>query len=148
MARRPVDEKIVKLSMDNSDLTQKAQESTSLLSKLRDGLNKIPGVNLGKTAQELNNIGSATKKVPMDALGQTVSSLGDRFSTMGIIGMTVLQNLTNRAVDMGVKLAKSLTIDQIGEGFREYELKMSSIKTIMANTELIVTGKQIGRAHV
>lgn len=135
MARRPVDEKIVKLSMDNKDLTSKAAESTSLLSKLRDGLNKIPGVNLGKTTQELNNIGSATKKVPMDALGQSISSLGDRFSTMGIIGMTVLQNLTNRAVDMGVKLAKSLTIDQIGEGFREYELKMSSIRTIMANTE-------------
>ena len=135
MARRPVDEKIVKLSMDNSDLTQKAQESTSLLSKLRDGLNKIPGVNLGKTTQELSNIGSATKNVPMDALGQAVSNVSSRFSAMGIIGMTVMQNITNRAVDMGIKLAKSLTIDQIGDGFREYELKMGSIRTIMANTE-------------
>src|SRR5699024_4496703 len=50
-------------------------------------------------------------------------------------GMTVMQNLTNRAVDLGLKLAKSLTLDQIGEGFREYELKMGSIKTILANTE-------------
>ena len=130
MARRPVDEKIVKLSMDNSDLTRKAQESTSLITKLRDGLNKIPGVNLGKTTQDLNGIATATKNVPMDALGQSVSGIGDRFSTMGIIGMTVLQNLTNRATDLGIKLAKSLTIDQIGEGFREYELK------------------KIGRAHV
>ena len=135
MARRPVDEKIVKLSMDNSDLTQKAQESTSLLSKLRDGLNKIPGVNLGKTTQELSNIGSATKNIPMDSLGESVSSLSNRFSNMGIIGMTVLQNLSNKAVDMGLKLAKSLTIDQIGDGFREYELKMGSIRTIMANTD-------------
>ena len=135
MARRPVDEKIVKLSMDNSDLTNKATESTSILSKLTASLNKLPGVNLGKTTQELNNIGDATKNVPMDALGQSVGMLGDRFSAMGIIGMTVLQNLTNRAVDMGIKLAKSLTIDQVTEGFREYELKMGSIRTIMANTE-------------
>lgn len=135
MARRPVDEKIVKLSMDNSDLLQKAQESTSLLSKLRDGLNKIPGVNLGKTTQELNNIGSATKNVPMDSLSRAISGVSDRFSSMGIVGMTVMQNLTNRAVDLGLKLAKSLTLDQIGEGFREYELKMGSIKTILANTE-------------
>src|SRR5690625_99360 len=129
MARRPVDEKIVKLSMDNSDLIQKAQESTSLLSKLRDGLNKIPGVNLGKTTQELNNIGSATKNVPMDSFRKAISGVTDKFSSMGIIGMTVKQNLTNRAVDLGLKLAKSLTLDQIGEGFREYELKMGSIKT-------------------
>ena len=135
MARRPVDEKIVKLSMDNSDLVRKAQESTSLLGKLRNGLDKIPGVNLGKTTKELSNIGSATKGINMDALGQSISAVGDRFSAMGIIGATVLQNLTNRAVDMGIKLAKSLTIDQIGEGFREYELKMGSIRTIMANTE-------------
>ena len=135
MARRPVDEKIVKLSMDNSDLTMKATESASLLSKFTATLNKIPGVNLGKTSQELGNIGKATKNVPMDALSQSVSAVSDRFSTMGIIGMTVMQNLTNRAVDMGIKLAKSLTIDQIGEGFREYELKMGSIRTIMANTE-------------
>ena len=135
MARRPVDEKIVKLSMDNSDLTMKATESASLLTKFTATLNKIPGVNLGKTTQELGNIGNATKKVPMDALSQSVSAVSDRFSAMGIIGMTVMQNLTNRAVDMGIKLAKSLTIDQIGEGFREYELKMGSIRTIMANTE-------------
>ena len=135
MARRPVDEKIVKLSMDNSDLTNKATESASLLSKLTATLNKLPGVNLGKTTQELGNIGAATRNVPMDALSQSVGMLGDRFSTMGGIGMSVLQNLTNRAVDMGIKLAKSLTIDQIGDGFREYELKMGSIRTIMANTE-------------
>lgn len=135
MARRPVDEKIVKLSMDNSDLTNKATESASLLSKLTATLNKLPGVNLGKTTQELGNIGNATRNIPMDALGQSVGMLGDRFSAMGIIGMTVLQNLTNRAVDMGIKLAKSLTIDQVTEGFREYELKMGSIRTIMANTE-------------
>ena len=107
MARRPVDEKIVKLSMDNSDLTNKATESASLLSKLTATLNKLPGVNLGKTTQELSNIGAATRNVPMDALGQSVGMLGDRFSTMGIIGMTVMQNLTNRAVDMGIKLEKS-----------------------------------------
>ena len=70
----------------------------------------------------------------MNALTGAVQTVADRFSVLGIIGTTVLTNLTNRAVDMGVKLVKSLTVDQMAEGFNEYEMKMTSIRTILAGT--------------
>lgn len=134
MARRPVDEKIVKLTMETNDFDRRAAESATLLGKLQQGMNKLPGVNLGKTTAELGQIGAATKDIPMNALTGAVQTVADRFSTLGIIGTTVLTNLTNRAVDMGVKLVKSLTVDQMAEGFNEYEMKMTSIRTILAGT--------------
>ena len=45
---RPVDEKIVKMSIDNQDFKTKANETIGVFGKLQDVLNKIPGVNLGK----------------------------------------------------------------------------------------------------
>lgn len=132
---RPIDEKIVAMKLDNSDFTQKAAKTTGLLGKLQGALNKIPGVNLGKTTKELGAIGQQTDNIKMNKLAESVNFVASRFSNLGIVGITVLQNLTNRAVDAGLALTKSLSLDQVIAGFQEYELKIGSIRTIMANTE-------------
>ena len=62
MARRPVDEKIIKLTMDNSDLSEKAAKSVELINKLKDTLNKIPGVNIGKAGDNIAKIGEEAGK--------------------------------------------------------------------------------------
>src|SRR5690606_38572812 len=38
-------------------------------------------------------------------------------------------------INAGMAITKSLTFDQVTAGFQEYELKMGSIRTILANTE-------------
>lgn len=131
---RPVDEKIVRMKMENQDFVSKASETGGILSKLQNALNKIPGVNLGKTSNELAGIGKEMNNVPANKLLEAVENISGRFSTMGIIATTALVNIANRAVDTGMKLAKSLTMDGITQGFGEYELKMGSIQTILANT--------------
>ena len=135
MAGRPIDEKIVVMRLDNSDFAQKASETTSLFGKLRDALNKVPGVNLQKTATELGNIQTEASKTNLNRLSESVQMIAGRFTNLGIVGVTALQNITNRAVDAGIALAKNLSVDQITAGFQEYELKMGSIQTILANTQ-------------
>ena len=135
MASRPIDEKIVVMKLDNSDFAQKATETTSLFGKLRDSLSRVPGVNLRKTADELGNIQTEASKPNLARLAETVQTVASRFSTLGIMGVTALTNITNRAVDAGIALGKSLTLDQVTAGFAEYELKMGSIQTILANTQ-------------
>ena len=108
---RPVDEKIVKMSIDNQDFKTKANETIGVFGKLQDVLNKIPGVNLGKTTTDLGNIKTAANNIQMDRVADGVDKVADRFSLMGIVGMTVITNLTNKAVDAGIKIAKALTID-------------------------------------
>lgn len=131
---RPIDEKIVAMKLDNSDFVSKAAQTTTIFGKLQNALNKIPGVNLGKTSKEMRDISVATDNVKMGKLAETVQMVAGRFTNLGIVGVTALQNITNRAVDMGMNLAKSLSIEQVTSGFQEYELKMGSIQTILANT--------------
>ena len=134
MAGRPIDEKIVVMKLDNSDFKQKASETVGLFGKLRDGLNKIPGVNLGKTVQDLNGIQNAAGKANLNPLAASIQGVSTQFSAMSVIATTALATIVNRAVNAGTSLAKALSMDQVTAGFQEYELKMGSIQTILANT--------------
>ena len=134
MASRPIDEKIVVMRLDNSDFKQKAMETTGLFGILKDSLNKIPGVNLGKTVQELNGIQTAAGGTNLNGLSTAVQGISTKFSAMSVIATTALATIVNKAVNAGTSLAKSLSLDQITAGFSEYELKMGSIQTILANT--------------
>lgn len=134
MATRPIDEKLVAMKMDNSDLVKKASETTKLMGGLTNFLNKIPGINLGKTTSEFQNINKSINGINASGLSDNVSTISNRFSALGIIGTTALVNIANRAVDAGIAITKNLTVAPVMDGFKEYELKMGSIQTILANT--------------
>lgn len=131
---RPVDEKIVRMKLENQDFKAKAQETTGIFGKIKDALNKIPGVNLGKTASELGAINKQAGMTDLSSLNNSVNTIADRFSVLGIIGVTALQNITNKAIDTGERMLKALTIDGAKTGFSEYELKIKSIQTMITNT--------------
>ena len=57
-----------------------------------------------------------------------------KFSTLQVVGMTALANITNSAVDAGKKIVNALAIEPITSGFSEYELKMNSMRTILSAT--------------
>lgn len=135
MAQRPIDEKIVVMKLDNSDFTRKAQETTTIFGKMRDSLSKIPGVNLSKTNQELTQMNQTTRGFNLDTIGSSLQTITGRFSNLGIVGVTALTNISNRAVDAGINLANSLTMDPVMDGFREYETKIGAIGTVLSNTE-------------
>lgn len=133
---RPIDEKIVAMKMDNSDFKRKAVETTGLFGKLQSALAKVPGVNnLSKVTDSLSGISGAAKKVDLSNISSNVEKISSRFSAMGIVATTALVNIANRAVDTGARVLKSLTIDPVMDGFREYETKMGAIGTVLANTE-------------
>src|SRR6185312_2158046 len=118
---RPIDEKIVAMKMDNSDFVKKAAETTGIFGKLNNALNKLPGVNLGKTANELGDIRNQARRIDFDILTDSARIVGNRLSVMGMIGVTALQNITDRAMNAGIALAKNLSVGQITDGFEEYE---------------------------
>lgn len=135
MAGRPIDEKIVVMKLDNSDFANKAADTTNILGKMRDALNKIPGVNLGKTSQELAAIDKAASTGGVERLGNAAQAVGAKFSAMSVVAITALANITNRAVDAGLSMARGFTVQPMIDGFSEYENKIGSIQTILANTK-------------
>lgn len=123
------------MKMDNSDFKRKAAETTGIFGKLRDSLGRFSGVDLGNTTKELNNISRAAGNVNLDKLGTSLDYISSKFSALNVMATTALVNITNRAVNAGLALQKSLTVDQLSAGFREYETKIGAINTMLFNTK-------------
>lgn len=123
-----IDERIVEMRFDNDDFEQGVRTSLVSLSKLKEGL------NLDASARSLSNLERVGSNFALNGLADSVQVISDRFSALGIMGVTALQNITNSAVNAGKRILNALTLDPIKTGYNEYELKMDSIKTIMAST--------------
>ena len=124
-----IDKRIVEMHFQNEQFNSGVDETVGWLDKLKNSL------KLTQAAEGLEEVGEAADGIELEEVSEGVDSIASRFSALGIIGMTVLQNITNRAVDAGMRIAKALTIDPIKSGLSEYELKMDSIQTILTNTQ-------------
>jgi len=123
-----VDNRVVKMQMENGQFTSAATSTMSTLKKLNESLKLTEG------AKGLENISSKAKQVDMSGLASGVESVSNKLSIMDIVGVTALVNIANQAVNTGKRLVSSLTLDPIMDGFREYETKMGAIQTILTNT--------------
>ena len=123
-----VDNRVVEMQFENKQFESGVAKTLSSVKKLKEGL------NFKDSAESLKNLGSVSKNVDMSSLIGAVESIKDRFSTLGIIGMTVLQNIANKAISVGSTLTKALTLQPIMDGFAEYETQMNAIQTILSNT--------------
>lgn len=132
---RPIDEKIVSLKLDDTKFKKNASESLSIFGKLQNSFDKTKQINLSRSVDSLKDVGRAADNVDISKLGSAVEGIGNKFNAMSVVAFTVLTNITNKAINAGMQIAKSFVVDPISDGFREYELKMGSIQTILANTQ-------------
>ena len=126
---KKVDERVVEMRFDNRDFEKNVSTTMSTLDRLKAAL-KFP--NSSKT---FDGISKAAKNVDFSGMAKGIETVNARFSALQVVGMTALSNITSAAMRAGANLVKSFTIDPITSGFREYELQMNSIQTILANTK-------------
>lgn len=125
---KTIDSRVLEMRFDNKQFEAGVATSMSTLDKLKQKL------NLTSSVKGLENINSAAKKVDLTGLSTGVESVSAKFSAMQVIGVTALANITNSAVNAGKRMINALTLEPIMTGFEEYELKINSIQTVMANT--------------
>lgn len=123
-----VDNRIVNMQFNNTRFQKNAKDTISVLDKLKKGL------NLDSATKSLENLKKTGDSFSLAGIAKGVDSIAGKFSTLGIVGVTALQNITNAAIQTGTQLLKSLTLDPITSGFTEYETKMNAITTILTNT--------------
>ena len=111
-----IDQRVVEMRFDNKHFEQNVATTMSTLDKFKHKLH-LDGASKG-----------------LDGVGNAVETVRTRFSALEVMGVTALANITNSAVNAGKRIVKALTIDPVKTGFNEYELKMDSVKTIMAST--------------
>lgn len=125
-----VDSQIVTMKFDNTQFQKGVSATMDAMSKLKTAITGLPGATKG-----LDAISNAASRFSLGNLKNQVGGVSAKFVALSTVAITALSNITNRAIDAGIQLAKSLTISPIMDGFREYELKMGSIQTILANTQ-------------
>jgi tape measure domain-containing protein len=125
-----VDNRVVQMGFNNGAFETGVSKTMGTLDKLKKSLD-FSGSKKG--LDELQNTGS---KFNMGGMGAHIEGLSGKLLAMGTVGVTALANITNKAVNAGITLIKSLTIDPVSDGLREYEEQLGSIQTIMANTGL------------
>ena len=100
---------------------------------------KIQGVKKHFTfSQEANNVADLERtvnKMDLSPMANAIEDIKNRFNNMGIVGITIMQNLTNMAMQTGASIAKAMSIQSVIDGYREYETQINSVQTILANTQ-------------
>ncbi len=123
-----VDNRVVQLEMDNGSFEKGANQSIKTLDKLDNAL------NLKNGKRSFSEVEEAAAKCDFKPLIEASKTAVDYMSTLGNVATTVIQNITNRAVDAGISIAKSLSIDQITTGFSKYEQKTANVQTLINST--------------
>ena len=124
-----VEERVVQMGFDNQRFEQNAQRTLSTLDKLKQSL------NLSGASKGLEDVGRAAGGIDLSVLSSAAETVQSKFSALGIMGVTALQNITNSAINAGKRIVSALTIDPIKTGFAEYETQINAVQTILANTE-------------
>ena len=124
-----VDNRIVNMGFNGSQFFSGVMQAIGLLGQLQNSL------KLTEATQGMDKLSAAANKIDVSGLQSSVDGIASRFSTLGVIGMSALNNLTSRAINAGAQMVKALTVAPVMTGFNEMELKMKSIQTILSNTQ-------------
>ena len=125
---KSVDERVVEMQFDNKQFESGIKTSLKSLDNLKKGL------NFESATKSLSKLESASQKFSLSGIEKGIDIISSRFTNLGIVGVTALQNITNAAINAGTRMVKALTIDPVLTGFNEYETKMNAITTILTNT--------------
>ena len=125
---RTIDERVVSMSFDNKQFEKNAGQTIETLGKLKSSLN-FDGATSG-----LKNVQDIASKFNLTGITESIARVQEGFSTLEIAGISAINNIVNRAVNAGLSIAKSLTIDQPIAGWNKYSSKTSSVQTLMNST--------------
>ncbi len=116
-----IDNRVVEMEFDNKQFENNAKTTMSTLDKLKQSLNFSSSVN------SLSKLQDAGRSFSLRIVTDSIDSVCERFSTMGIVGATVIQNLTNSAIDLAKKMAGIFTTPLV-EGGKNRALNIEQAK--------------------
>lgn len=131
-----VDSRVVEMRFDNANFEKNTKQTISTIDRLMEKL-QFKGAEKG-----FEKLDAAAKNVDFATMQTSLDRLESKFSSLNIVATTALVNITNKFVDAGEKLVKSLSIDQVASGWDKYTEKTSNVQTIMN-----ATGKSIDQVN-
>lgn len=123
-----VDEQVVQLMLDSKEFDKNARKSINNLDDLKKAL-EFEGASRG-----FENINRAAKKVDFSIMENGIQRVQNHFNLLESVANTVTERITNKVIDSGERMIKSLTIDQISSGWEQYAERTTAVQRIMSST--------------
>lgn len=133
---REVDSRVVEMRFDNENFEKNTKKTISSIDRLMEKL-QFKGAEKG-----FEKLDAAAENVDFATMQTSLDRLESKFSSLNIVATTALVNITDKFVDAGEKLVKSLSIDQVASGWDKYTEKTSNVQTIMN-----ATGKSVDQVN-
>ena len=109
---RTVDQRVVEMQFDNGQFERNVKTSMNTLDRLKQSL------NMNGATKGLDNVQQASNNIDFSRMAAGVESLQNRFSTLGIVGMRVIENLTDSAMRFANKTLSFITNGIVQGGIR------------------------------
>ena len=122
-----IDNRIVNMEFNNKEFEKNISTSIDSLDSLKKSLDfKGAEKSFDEVAKSSGILGDAVEEVKL------------KFNALEIMAITALAKITNAAIDAGVNLVKSLSLDQVSAGFSKYERETKAVQTMMNATGLSI----------
>lgn len=122
------------MKFDNRDFERGVSTTLSSIGNLSKALDA--GFT-SKATSGLGRMASAVKNFSFGKMGGAVDGISGKFVALSAVAVTALSRITNSAIDAGLGFARQFSgLAAAQAGFAEYEQKLGSIQTILANTGL------------
>lgn len=124
-----IENRIVQMQFDNTSFEQRLSTTLQSIDKLNQTL-----ANAG-SRNGLTNLSESVRGFNLGPITSSIDGVSAKFLAMSAIAITAISNIVNRAVDAGVRIVSSLSLEPITTGFEEYQTQIGAIQTILANTQ-------------
>ena len=104
-----IDDRVVNMQFNNDQFQKGISDTTNSLDQLKTGL-KLDGATAG-----IDQVQGAANRFSLANMENALQNISSKFSIFGVVGFTVLQDLTNMALDAGKGIAAAL-IDPLVNG--------------------------------
>ena len=123
-----IDERVVEMRIDNRQFVKGANNTISVLDKLKEAL------SFKKATKGFDDISKAANRVDLGGLTDSINAIEGKLEYLGSKTRMFMENLVNDIYNRSKRLLASLTTDQITAGWSKYDSMTQSIHTIMGAT--------------
>lgn len=123
---KTVDERVVSMEFDNDRFEKNVSTSLSTLDKLKKAL------RLDGATKSLEEVDSSFNK-----FSAVVEASKAKWDALEVVAVGALLKIGSQAVATGERLVKSISVDQVSEGWRKFSDKTTSVATLVAQGNAI-----------
>lgn len=124
-----IDKKIIEMELRNREFEARSQQTMSTLDKLKQKLD-FKGIGSG-----FSGLNKSVRGFDVSPMTRGINAVVTNFSALGVAGATVISNLTSQIMGMASRMGDAVFVAPLRDGLNEYETKLNSIQTILANTQ-------------